>query len=311
VTDAALAIDAGQTGMKIRMTAPGAEPRESTLPGVRTDQELIPQLAAAAREAAAGTRIAEVSAGVSGLTRRESDATALLDATQDLGTRVARLTHDSVTSFLGTLGGDRGAVVAAGTGVVTLAVGRSRVARVDGWGNIMGDAGSAYWIGREALDAGMRAYDGRGPRTPLTDVMRERWPDLDEAYIDLQADPDRIRIVASFARAVSDLAGADPVAERICLRAAEELAHAVTAGLDRVAEAGDGTGDGDGSWAVGAVGGVFASGFIRSRFEQLLADGSVAVHLVSARGTGLDGAAALPDLGTEHPLRALVSVASR
>jgi glucosamine kinase len=308
VTDAAaLAIDAGQTGMKIRMTVPGAEPRESTLPGVRTDQELIPQLAAAAREAAAGMRIAEVSAGVSGLTRRESDATALLDATQDLGTRVARLTHDSVTSFLGTLGGDRGAVVAAGTGVVTLAVGRSRVARIDGWGNIMGDAGSAYWIGREALDAGMRAYDGRGPRTPLTDVMRERWPDLDEAYIDLQADPDRIRIVASFARAVSDLADSDPVAERICLRAAEELAHAVTTGLERVAEAGDG----DGSWAVGAVGGVFESGFIRSRFEQLLADGSMTVHLVSARGTGLDGAAALADVGREHPLRVLISVASR
>lgn len=305
--EAMLAIDAGQTGIKIRMTAPGAAPRETTLPGVRTHEELIPQLAAAARAAAAGNRIAEVSAGVSGLTRRESDATALLDATRDLGTRLARLTHDSVTSFLGTLGGDRGAVVAAGTGVVTLAVGRSRVARVDGWGNIMGDAGSAYWIGREALDAGMRAYDGRGPRTPLTDVMRERWPDLDEAYIDLQGDPDRIRIVASFAPAVADLADADPVAEGICRRAAEELARSVTAALERVAE----EADGDASWAVGAVGGVFASRLIRSRFAQLLADGSVAVQLVSARGTGLDGAAALPGVGPEHPLSAFVSVASR
>jgi glucosamine kinase len=308
MTDGAvLAIDAGQTGMKIRMTAPGAEPRETTLPGVRTNEQLIPQLAAAARAAAEGTPIAGVSAGVSGLTRRESDAKALLDATHDLGTTSARLTHDSVTSFLGTLGGDRGAVVASGTGVVTLAVGRSRVARVDGWGNIMGDAGSAYWIGREALDAGMRAYDGRGPRTPLTEVIRERWTDLDEAYIDLQADPDRIRIVASFARAVADLADSDPVAERICLRAAEELSRSVIAALQRVAD----PDDGKTSWAVGAVGGVFASELIRSRFAQLLAEGPVSVHLVSARGTGLDGAAALPDVGPEHPLSAFVSVASR
>lgn len=304
---AALAIDAGQTGMKIRMTVPGAQMRETTLPGVRTHEELIPQLAAAARTAAAGIEIAEVSAGVSGLTRRESDATALLDATGDLGTRVARLTHDSVTAFLGTLGGERGAVVAAGTGVVTLAVGRSRVARVDGWGNIMGDAGSAYWIGREALDAGMRAYDGRGPRTPLTDVMRERWPDLEEAYIDLQADPDRIRIVASFAPAVAELADSDTVSQSICVRAAEELARSVTAALERVAEADDRSA----SWAVGAVGGVFESELIRSRFVQLLDEGPVAVHLVSARGTGLDGAVALSGVGPQHPLSAFVSVATR
>jgi N-acetylglucosamine kinase-like BadF-type ATPase len=35
----------------------------------------------------------------------------------------------------------------------------------------MGDAGSGYWLGRAALDAVMRAHDGRGPATALTEVV--------------------------------------------------------------------------------------------------------------------------------------------
>ncbi|MDT3318074.1 hypothetical protein Q9S71_14695 [Microbacterium sp. KSW4-11] len=46
---------------------------------------------------------------------------------------------------------------------MTLAVGDRDTARVDGWGWTMGDAGSGFWIGREALTAVMRAHDHRGP----------------------------------------------------------------------------------------------------------------------------------------------------
>jgi hypothetical protein len=44
---------------------------------------------------------------------------------------------------------------------------------------------------------------------------------------------------------------------------------------------------------------------------QLLDEGPVAVHLVSARGTGLDGAVALSGVGPQHPLSAFVSVTTR
>ena len=162
------------------------------------------------------------------------------------------LAHDSITSFLGALGDVSGAVVAAGTGVVALGVGRHSVARVDGWGNIMGDAGSGYWIGREALDAVMRAHDGRGGPTALTDVVRERWPDLESAYIELQAAADRVRLVASFAQPVAELAATDPIAADICRRAAGELATTATAALTGTAE------PGDGDRAVCAIGGIFS-----------------------------------------------------
>ncbi len=62
-----------------------------------------------------------------------------------------------------------GIVVIAGTG--SIAYGRdtrNRAARAGGWGHVLGDEGSGYWIGRQALQAVMRQADGRGPATALT-----------------------------------------------------------------------------------------------------------------------------------------------
>ncbi|HEX5857367.1 MAG TPA: BadF/BadG/BcrA/BcrD ATPase family protein [Microbacterium sp.] len=300
-----LAIDAGQTGMKVRVSGTSAADLDLLFPGIRTHEPLLPQLAEVALRVAeqTGAHPDVVAAGVSGLTDRESDAGQLLSLVRAIGAREAMLAHDSITSFLGALGDVSGAVVAAGTGVVALGVGRHSVARVDGWGNIMGDAGSGYWIGREALDAVMRAHDGRGEPTALTEVVRERWPDLESAYIELQAAEDRVRVVASFANAVSDLAGTDSIAARICLRAARELATTVTAALTRTADAGDG------ARAVCAIGGVFHSPLIHDRFAELLHESVPGAHLESPRGSGLDGTTALPTLAPAHALLSRVSVA--
>ncbi|MGC5169104.1 BadF/BadG/BcrA/BcrD ATPase family protein [Microbacterium sp. DT81.1] len=302
---AVLAIDAGQTGMKVRVRGASEPDVDLLFPGIRTHEPLLPQLAAVALQVAeqTGAHPDVVAAGVSGLTDRESDAGQLLSLVRSTGAREAMLAHDSITSFLGALGDVSGAVVAAGTGVVALGVGRRSVARVDGWGNIMGDAGSGYWIGREALDAVMRAHDGRGGPTALTDVVRERWPDLESAYIELQAAADRVRLVASFAQPVSELAATDAIAADICRRAAGELATTATAALTRTAEAGDR------DRAVCAIGGIFSSTIIRNRFAELLHESVPGVHLESPRGTGLDGTAALPSLAPAHALLARVSVA--
>lgn len=300
---AVVAIDAGQTGMKIRLTREGAAPLEEVLPGIRTHEPLLPQLADAARAVsrAHDVRVDVLSAGVSGLTEAEADAGALRAA---LGEPVrVLLAHDSVTSYLGALGDRTGAVVAAGTGVVTLGVGRHRVARVDGWGNIVGDAGSGYWLGREAFDAVMRAYDGRGPQTALTAIVREQWPHLDSAYIALQADEDRVAQVASLARRVADLAETDAVAAAICRRGAAELALSVSTAIERVSEPGDDAAD------VSAIGGVFRSPFLRAEFERALAQRQPGVVVRAAQGEGIDGAAGLARLADGHALLGYVSVA--
>src|SRR5438132_14014920 len=63
-----------------------------------------------------------------------------------------------------------GIVIIAGTG--SIVYGRNaagEAARAGGWGHMIGDEGSGYWIGREALAAVMRAADGRGPATQLAE----------------------------------------------------------------------------------------------------------------------------------------------
>jgi len=298
-----LAIDAGQTGMKVRLAGPG-ERQDVVFRGIDTHEPLLPQLARVVRAAIDKTGASPdiVTAGISGLTDRDADAAHLLSLVSGTGVRGASLAHDSTTSFLGALGDTRGAVVAAGTGVVTLAVGRDTVSRVDGWGYIMGDAGSGYWIGREALDAVMRAYDGRGPATALTDPVRERWPELPQAYIDLQAAEDRVQIVASFAAQVARLAvEGDAVAQAITERAAEQLALSVRTALGRVRHD-------DEPAAVCAIGGVFRSVRLHEAFvTALTVSGTRAdVAVVEPLGDGIDGALALADLPPGHPLSSAV-----
>lgn len=61
-----------------------------------------------------------------------------------------------------------GIVVFAGTGSGAAVIDDGEIERrADAYGWLIGDEGSAVWIGREAVRAAMRAYDGRGPATVL------------------------------------------------------------------------------------------------------------------------------------------------
>lgn len=293
-----LAIDAGQTGIRaLVVEADGSRGEPVEFTGIRTDTPLIPQLAdVVARVTASAGSVEVVSVGSTGLTEAETDPAGLRDATAASGVTAAYLAHDSITSYLGALGDERGAVVAAGTGVVTLAVGADDVARVDGWGYLMGDAGSGFWIGRAALEAVMRAHDGRGPATLLTDAAAAEFADVEQAYIELQSDPGRVRRIAGYSRWVSAAAAdGDAVALRICAATSEELVLSVATGLRRVGEA-------HGSPIVCGLGGVLRVPEIAAGFADGLRALWPDVDLREAAGTGLDGAALLPLLAPDSSL---------
>jgi N-acetylglucosamine kinase-like BadF-type ATPase len=299
-----LAIDAGQTGIKARYRDPDGAATEWSLPGVRTDLPLMDQLRQVLDDAAARvSRVQFVGFGVSGLTVAESRPDVLLQAARGLGTDVVTLAHDSITAYLAALRHERGAVVAAGTGSVTLAVGRRTVARVDGWGNLMGDAGSGYWIGRAAFEAVMRAFDGRGPATALLPRLQQDFPQLDAAYIELQADPGRVKRIASYARCVTDLAATDEVAAGIVDRAAAELAHAAVTGLRLVEE------DSEAAPLVHAVGGVFTAECTLTAFRRHVTSALPGAVVTAGHTDALNGAECLIDLPADSPLRAHLQVA--
>jgi len=79
------------------------------------------------------------------------------------------LDTDVAAAHSGAFAGRTGIVLSGGTG--SICFGRDDVGETfycDGWGPVLGDEGSGYWLGVEALRAVCRAADGRGPRTRLT-----------------------------------------------------------------------------------------------------------------------------------------------
>jgi glucosamine kinase len=65
-----------------------------------------------------------------------------------------------------------GLVVFAGTGAGAAVIDDDEIERrADANGYLIGDEGSAVWIGREAVRAVMRAYDGRGRATVLAETV--------------------------------------------------------------------------------------------------------------------------------------------
>ena len=75
----------------------------------------------------------------------------------------ARVISDVETAFLGALGDRPGVLILAGTGSIVLGRNRrGRWARAGGLGPLLGDEGSAFWIGRWWLRGTMR--DGEGLR---------------------------------------------------------------------------------------------------------------------------------------------------
>jgi N-acetylglucosamine kinase-like BadF-type ATPase len=151
--------------------------------------------------------------------------------------------NDALIALVAGAGDAPGIVVIAGTG--SIAYGRNaagEAARAGGWGHMIGDEGSGYWIGREALAAVMRAADGRGPATGLTaeilahfdveDVSR-----LPRIVYDRDVPRASVAAVGPIVQRVGEQG--DAVAMRILERAADELVLAARSVAARLEMRGD------------------------------------------------------------------------
>jgi hypothetical protein len=80
--------------------------------------------------------------------------------------------NDALIALVAGAGDQPGVVIVAGTGSIAYGVdGNRRACRAGGWGYLLGDEGGGFWIGRAALSAVVRQFDGRGPATRLTDLV--------------------------------------------------------------------------------------------------------------------------------------------
>lgn len=244
-------------------------------------------------------------AGVTGLNgRAPQPADLLVRLHEAAGVTHVVLADDSVTSYLGALGIAPGAVVAAGTGAVTLAAdGRGAYAHVDGAGHLIGDAGGGYWIGRAGLESAWRAADGRHGSAALLAAAVEHLGELRSLPADLAKRADRVEMIAGFAKVVASVATAgDELAMGIWAAAADELAASAAAALAV-------SGLASKSVPVSAVGSLTAAGeLLLAPFREALARRCPTAQYVAPQGTALDGALSLAG-GAEKMFGPLVASA--
>jgi N-acetylglucosamine kinase-like BadF-type ATPase len=235
-------------------------------------------------------RYEAVCLGSTGVLRPDDQAGTIAAILTDLALapRVA-VTSDVVTTFCGALGLQPGVVVAAGTGAITLAAGPDgRLVRVDGWGYLLDDAGSAFEIGRAGLREALRANDGRGGSPSLLEAAVAAFGGSDGMLATVYGALNPARLVASFAPEVTAVARAgDPIAVGILQEAGRSLAHSVASAAAQVLDPGT-------VIAVSWQGGVFRAGdLVLAPFRETLATRLPAARIVPPRGDALDGAAAI------------------
>jgi len=67
-------------------------------------------------------------------------------------------------------------ILIAGTGsILYYRDGKGKTGKIGGFGRLIDDLGSGYWIGREALNAAAKFYDRRSKKTLLVDALKKRF----------------------------------------------------------------------------------------------------------------------------------------
>lgn len=294
-----LCLDGGRSGCRARLDpvgGPVVERHARALPYVHAAGG-VTAVCEALEEVIAGLPTARadvVVAGLAGVADGAEHAAALAAAlAQYTGAQRVVVTGDLVTSYAGALGVDPGrgldlppgVVVAAGTGAVAFALDTNgRAARADGWGYLLGDEGSGYWIGRAGLAAALAHHDGRGGSPVLRRRAETAFGPLERLPDVVYGRGDPVTVIAGFASEVAAAAGdGDDVAADLWQQAGQRLAVAAAAAAGRVL--------GEQAAAVSWTGGLFAAGdLLLAPFRAALAQRAPQLQAQPPAGNALDGA---------------------
>jgi N-acetylglucosamine kinase-like BadF-type ATPase len=251
-----LGIDVGGSGTRVILLQNGtvtARPDGPPMNALLTDgyAARLSQIIEAAEATAAGIGMAGV--------RLPSQARDLGEALTRQTGRPVHVTSDADSARAGAFLGAPGVVVIAGTGSMASGWNGESSARAGGHGFLLGDEGSAYWIGRAAVRAALRWQDQLGG-SPMIHraVIRATGRDLDALIDEVCSHPAERNRLTALAPAITALAAEDPEARRIALRAAEHLADLAEAIRRRL-----------GPLPVAGAGRVFSAPVIWDRFAEL------------------------------------------
>jgi N-acetylglucosamine kinase-like BadF-type ATPase len=185
-----------------------------------------------------GDQACRVFAGTRGLSipgRRDS---LVLELKLRLPAAEVRVSNDALIGLWGGLAGRQGVAVVAGAGSIALARSADgREGRAGGWGYVLGDEGSGYWIGREALATYLRTLEGRSSPGQMTDLVAKTLgrSSVIESLGWLYGGQDQVARLAELAPLVSQAAGGgDGCASEILAQAGRALAEIAGAAARQV-----------------------------------------------------------------------------
>ena len=197
---------------------------------------------------------------------------------------------DSVSACAAAIEKD-GVVIASGTGITALAVGRNRsmIHSLAGDGFLLGDEASAFWIGKMALNTALRARDGRGGNQELLDVACKHFGSepyqLPHTVHQLERP---VNAIADFAKTVEKLAvSGNSAANEILNSAASEIVLIATTAKREC--------DGGPDFQVALIGGVLAPENLLTKLvtNKLKEHG---LNVYTSGKNSLDGAGVLAQL---------------
>src|SRR5947207_9710988 len=165
--------------------------------------------------------------GIAGVDREEEAATVRAIMRRICRNARVLVVNDALIALAAGARDAPGIVIIAGTGSIVYGCNAAgEAARAGGWGHMVGDEGSGYWIGREAVAAVMRGADGRGPATRLADEILAHFAVADVSRLPrivYARDVPRVNVAALGPIVHRVAREGDAVAVRILERAAEEL----------------------------------------------------------------------------------------
>jgi glucosamine kinase len=229
-----LGVDAGATRCRARLRAfdgalvaqadgPAANAYVNFERAVEVARAVVAETLARAGLDASDTSDVQLGLGVAGV---GSVAEAEAFAAGFQGFAFVRVVNDAVAACIGAHGGQDGGLVIVGTGSAGIARVAGRETIVGGRGFHLGDDGSAARLGLEGARAAMRAADGLGPESDLTQHIRARFADpLTMVHWAAAAKP---RDYGDLAPIVMEAAKrGDPIARTLVAGAAEAAAALV------------------------------------------------------------------------------------
>jgi glucosamine kinase len=216
----------------------------------------VQALLGAAEQAIAGAGIPADSLGAAVLAIAGTDTDAIAASVRSARTDSWLVVNDVVAAWATATGAGPGVAVISGTGSNVFGVGpHGRGWRAGGWGHLLGDEGSGYWLGIESIKAALRDREASGPATAISDAAVEFFgaASVEALASSVYSKPLTKGQIAAFAAETSRLAQeGDAVARGLYERGAAELGVQIAAVVGATGLTG--------AFPVGLIGSAFKAG---------------------------------------------------